>query len=177
MRKQDTELTELEPLEITAGPQDGTPAGEGSGEQAQGQVSAAQAGGEEKAVESETVPRAEYEKLKAERDQAVDRAARLQAEFENARKRAEREKTDFRDFATGNVVEQFLPVMDNFALALKADGTANQLRSGVELIIKQMEEVLQKMQVTQVPAIGAEFDPRVQRCAVFCLCRGRMTVY
>lgn len=110
---------------------------------------------------ADRVSRLEYEQAKGERDQLRDRLARLQAEFENARKRAEREKADYRDFATGNVVEQFLPVLDNFGLALKANGTVEQLRSGVELIVKQMEEVLAKLQVTAVPAVGEEFDPRV----------------
>jgi len=107
-----------------------------------------------------TVSRLEHDQLKAERDHLVDRLARLQAEFENARKRAEREKADYRDYATGNVIEHFLPVLDNFELALKAKGSAEQLRSGVELIIKQMEEVLRQLQVTPVPAVGEEFDPR-----------------
>src|SRR5271165_1872325 len=80
--------------------------------------------------------------IKAERDQLLDRLARLQAEFENARKRQERERQEFRDYATGSVVEQFLPVIDNFALALNSKGTAEQLRSGVELIVKQMDETL-----------------------------------
>ncbi len=106
------------------------------------------------------VSRAEYDQLKAERDQLMDRLARLQAEFDNARKRAEREKAEFRDYATGNVVEQFLPVLDNFELALKSKGSADQLRSGVELIVKQMEDVLRQLQVTPVPAVGEEFDPR-----------------
>lgn len=104
--------------------------------------------------------KAAYEQLKAERDQLVDRVARLQAEFENARKRAERERQDFKDYATGNVVERFLPVLDNFELALKATGSADQLRSGVELIVKQMEDVLRQLQVLPVPAVGEEFDPR-----------------
>jgi molecular chaperone GrpE len=119
------------------------------------------------APEAATVPapeapvsRTEYDQLKAERDHLIDRLARLQAEFENARKRAEREKADYRDYATGNVVEQFLPVLDNFELALKAKGSSDQLRSGVELIVKQMEEVLRQLQVTPVAAVGEEFDPR-----------------
>ena len=109
----------------------------------------------------ETVSKAEFEKLQGERDQLIDRVARLQAEFENARKRAEREKAEFRDYTTGNVVEQFLPVLDNFALALKATGSAEQMRSGVELIVKQMEEVLRQLQVTPIATVGEEFDPRV----------------
>ena len=99
--------------------------------------------------------------LKAERDQLLDRLARLQAEFDNARKRQEREKQEFRDYATGSVVEQFLPVLDNFALALNATGSAEQLRTGVELIVKQMEETLRQLQVQVIPTIGQQFDPRV----------------
>jgi molecular chaperone GrpE len=100
------------------------------------------------------------EQLKGERDQLLDRIARLQAEFENARKRTEREKMEFRDYATGSVVEQFLPVLDNFELALKSTGTLEQLRSGVELIVKQMEEILRGLQVQPVATVGEEFDPR-----------------
>jgi molecular chaperone GrpE len=103
---------------------------------------------------------AENDELKKERDQLKDRLARLQAEFENARKRAEKEKVDFRDFALGSVVEQFLPVLDNFELALKSTGSLDQLRAGVELIVKQMEEVLRGLQVQPVAAVGEEFDPR-----------------
>jgi len=99
--------------------------------------------------------------LKAERDQLLDRLARLQAEFDNARKRQEREKQEFRDYATGSVVEQFLPVIDNFALALGANASAEQLRTGVELIVKQMDETLRTLNVQAVPTIGQQFDPRV----------------
>ena len=105
--------------------------------------------------------RTELEQLRGERDQLLDRLARLQAEFENARKRAERERVEYRDYATGNVVEQFLPVLDNFELALKATGSAEQLRQGVELIVKQMEEVLRQLQVSPIPTVGEAFDPRI----------------
>jgi len=118
-------------------------------------------------VEEATVGRAEFEQLKAEhqqlkkeRDALLDRLARLQAEFENARKRAEKEKADFKDFAIGSVVEQFLPVLDNFELALKSTGSLEQLRGGVELIVKQMEEILRGLQVQPVATVGEEFDPR-----------------
>src|SRR5579871_4294840 len=93
---------------------------------------------------------AEVDRLKGERDQLVDRLARLQAEFENARKREARERSDFRDFAVSGAVEQFLPVLDNFQLALGSAGTTEQLRAGIELIIKQMEEVLRALNVQPV---------------------------
>ena len=154
MPKQETELTEKEMPEITAhsAQQDSeidSAAPEAATVPAAGPV----------AVE-ETASRTELEQLKGERDQLVDRLARLQAEFENARKRAEREKMEFRDYATGNVIEQFLPVVDNFELALKSTGSAEQLRSGVELIVKQMEEVLRQLQVTPIATVGEQFDPR-----------------
>ena len=100
-------------------------------------------------------------RLKGERDQFVDRLARLQAEFENARKREARERTDFRDFAVSGAVEQFLPVLDYFQLALGSAGTLEQLRTGIELIVKQMEDVLRALNVTPVESVGARFDPRV----------------
>ena len=107
------------------------------------------------------VPHEEFDQLKADRDQLFERLARLQAEFENARKREARERADFRDFAVANAVEQFLPVLDNFQLALGSSGSTGQLRAGVGLIVKQMEEVLRSLNVQPVEAVGASFDPRV----------------
>jgi molecular chaperone GrpE len=107
------------------------------------------------------VSQEEFDQLKADRDQLFDRLTRLQAEFENARKRESRERADFRDFAVANAVEQFLPVLDNFQLALGSSGSTEQLRAGVGLIVKQMEEVLRSLNVQPVEAAGAKFDPRV----------------
>jgi molecular chaperone GrpE len=103
----------------------------------------------------------ELERVKAERDALLDRVARLQAEFDNARKREARERNDFRDFAVAGAVEQFLPVLDNFQLALKSTASAEQLRTGVELIVKQMEEALRSLNIQTVESVGAIFDPRV----------------
>jgi molecular chaperone GrpE len=103
----------------------------------------------------------DVDRFKGERDQLVERLARLQAEFENARKREARERTDFREFAVSGAVEQFLPVLDNFQLALGSAGSVEQLRTGIELIVKQMEEVLRSLNVVPVETVGTKFDPRV----------------
>jgi molecular chaperone GrpE len=103
----------------------------------------------------------ELEQVKGERDQLLDRLARLQAEFDNARKREAKERADSRDYTISNTVEPFLGVMDNFQLALKADGTKEQLRAGVELILKQMEDALKGLNVQAVETVGAQFDPRI----------------
>jgi molecular chaperone GrpE len=104
---------------------------------------------------------AELEQVKGERDQLLDRLARLQAEFDNARKREIKERADSRDYAISNTVDPFLSVMDNFQLALKADGTKEQLRAGVELILKQMEDALKGLNVQPVETVGTQFDPRI----------------
>src|SRR5271170_6173694 len=86
----------------------------------------------------------EVEKLKAERDALLDRLARLQAEFDNARKRAVREQQEFREFAAADVTRNFLPTLDSFERALKAHADANDFRAGVELIYRQFQDALQK---------------------------------
>ncbi|HZD92646.1 MAG TPA: nucleotide exchange factor GrpE [Candidatus Sulfotelmatobacter sp.] len=104
----------------------------------------------------------ELQKLRAERDNLFDRLARLQAEFDNYRKRAARESADFRDFAVAEAARALLPVIDNFSLALKsASAKPEDLRKGVELIHKQLQDVLQKINVERVPAQGQPFDPNV----------------
>ncbi len=103
----------------------------------------------------------ETEKLKAERDALLDRLARLQAEFDNARKRAVREQQDFREFAAADVVKNLLPTLDSFERALKAGGDAGEFRNGVELIYRQLQDALQKIGVQPIAALGQPFDPRV----------------
>lgn len=155
MSEKEAELTVLEGSE-SADEQTG------SGDRPEGGSPAAEVQAEEPPVSRAEFDQlqTEYEQVKKEKDALVDRLARLQAEFENARKRAEKEKADFRDYATGQVVEQFLPVLDNFELALKSTGSLEQMRQGVELIVKQMEEILRGMQVQPIATVGEEFDPR-----------------
>jgi molecular chaperone GrpE len=103
----------------------------------------------------------ETEKLKAERDALLDRLARLQAEFDNARKRAAREQQDFREFAAADVIKNFLPILDSLERALKAGGDSSDFRNGVELIYRQFQDALQKIGVQPIAALGQLFDPRV----------------
>jgi len=135
---------------------------EGAQEQAPEDLAGAQtAAGAEVNAESAADLKAELEQMRGERDQLLDRLARLQAEFENARRREVKERADVRDYAVQRAVEPFLSVMDNFQLALKADGSAEQLRAGVELILKQMEEALRGLSVQAVETVGTQFDPRI----------------
>jgi len=104
----------------------------------------------------------ELEKLRAERNDLFERLARLQAEFDNYRKRAAKENAEYRDYAVSDAARALLPVIDSFTLALKnAAAKPEDLRKGVELIFKQLQDVLQKLNVERVPAQGEPFDPRV----------------
>jgi len=102
---------------------------------------------------------AEVQKLKAERDSLLDRLARAQAEFENARRRAAKEQKDFRDFATADAIKSLLPVLDSFERALQTKSEQADFRGGVELIYKQLQDALAKLGVRAIPATGEQFDP------------------
>jgi molecular chaperone GrpE len=104
----------------------------------------------------------ELEKLRAERNDLFERLARLQAEFDNYRKRVAKENAEYRDYAVSDAARALLPVIDSFTLALKnAAAKPEDLRKGVELIFKQLQDVLQKLNIERVPAQGEPFDPRV----------------
>jgi molecular chaperone GrpE len=104
---------------------------------------------------------AELQKLKAERDSLLDRLARAQAEFDNARKRAIKEQQDFRDFAMVDAIKSLLPVIDSFERALQSKSDAADFRAGIELIYKQLQDVLTKLGVRAIAAKGEQFDPHV----------------
>jgi molecular chaperone GrpE len=98
-------------------------------------------------------------KLRAERDALLDRLARAQADFENARKRASREQQEYRDYALTDTVKSLLPVLDSFDRALEHSAEAGEFRSGIELINKQLHDVLTKLGLRPIPAKGEPFDP------------------
>jgi len=107
-------------------------------------------------------PESELQKVRAERDTLLDRLARLQAEFENARKRAVREQQDYREYAVSDTVKSLLPILDSFERALQVSGNnGNDLRSGVELIYKQLQDALVKLGLRQIPTKGEPFDPHL----------------
>jgi molecular chaperone GrpE len=110
----------------------------------------------------DVAPQSEIQKLKAERDALVDRLARLQADFENARKRAAKEQQDFREYAAADAIKALPPALDSFERAIHLpDSHLNELRNGVELIYKQLHDALAKLGVQPVPSKGETFDPRV----------------
>ena len=107
---------------------------------------------------------ADLEKLRTERDQYLDRLARLQAEFDNFRKRNAREQQDYRDYALVDALKNFLPILDSLDRAAKSDASdLDQIRSGIELIDRQFHDALSKLGVQPIAAEGQLFDPNLHQ--------------
>ncbi|HXU39579.1 MAG TPA: nucleotide exchange factor GrpE [Blastocatellia bacterium] len=109
--------------------------------------------------------RSQVDVLMSERASLYDKLLRRQAEFENYRKRVERERAELYQHGREDVLLQFLPVVDNFERALssleESEGDAEALRRGVELIHKQFSDALTKLGLETVEAVGHTFDPHV----------------
>ncbi|MEP6706845.1 MAG: nucleotide exchange factor GrpE [Pyrinomonadaceae bacterium] len=118
--------------------------------------------------------RAELKRVENELAETQDRFTRRQADFENYRKRTERERGETQSRVVAEVVSKLLPVIDNLRRALEAERSleANESEEfrhflhGVELINKQLNEVLESLGLETVPAIGEHFDPHVHEAVV-----------
>jgi molecular chaperone GrpE len=104
-----------------------------------------------------------------ERDDYYERLLRQAAEFDNYRKRTERERREMAQYAAGDLLETLLPVVDDFERALQAEAgsDAAAYRKGVELIYKQLQDLLAKRGVTPIEAVGAPFDPRFHQAVTY----------
>jgi molecular chaperone GrpE len=106
----------------------------------------------------------ELEKARQQSAAYLDRAARIQAEFDNYRKRAAREAQDFREYALADALRGLLPILDSLDRALKTNAASlEEYRSGIELIDKQFHDALAKLGVEPVPAQGESFDPNLHQ--------------
>jgi molecular chaperone GrpE len=120
-----------------------------------------------------TQPDEQFDKLRAERDEFKDLLLRKSAEFENYRRRNEKERRELGEFANADLLRDILPLLDNLERALgsaadtrNAEDPAAALaayRAGVELIRRQFLELLRKKGVTPIEALGADFDPHVHQ--------------
>ena len=108
------------------------------------------------------------DELRRERDALQDRLLRTAAEFDNYRKRIERERGEFAAYAAADVLTDLLPIVDNFERALDAPAGpgADAFRKGVELIHKQMVDLLRRRGVKPIEALGADFDPNFHQAVM-----------
>ena len=117
---------------------------------------------EAEAEGSEEVSETAVDEADGKLKEAVEKYQRLFAEFDNFRKRTDKEKAARYDMGAKDVVEKILPVLDNFELALKNvpdDKEASAFAEGMEMIHKQFVKVLEELGVTPIEAVGKEFDP------------------
>jgi molecular chaperone GrpE len=118
----------------------------------------------------------ELAQLQRERDEMKDLLLRKSAEFDNYRKRTERDRQATADSIAASVLEDLLPLVDDLERALAAEpGSegAESYRRGVELILKQLEELLRKRGVTPIEALGAQFDPNYHQAVSYEPAEGR----
>jgi|SRR5581483_383867 len=115
--------------------------------------------------EAEATAASEIDQLRAERDEYLAHLQRTQAEFDNYRKRMLRDQTAHLERATANLIEQLLPVLDSFELALNSAGPSTddpgveRLRKGVELVYAELVGVLEKAGLERIEAHGKPFNP------------------
>ncbi|MBQ3466618.1 MAG: nucleotide exchange factor GrpE [Firmicutes bacterium] len=115
---------------------------------------AAEDSGKESGEENEEV------KDEGKEEEGELRYLRLMADFQNYKKRVEKEKRDLYSYANENIMNDLLTVMDNFERALEHDADEN-FKEGIEMIFKQLSDVLEKDGLAEIPALGEEFDPNV----------------
>jgi molecular chaperone GrpE len=106
------------------------------------------------------------EDLRRERDGLQDRLLRTAAEFDNYRKRMDRERRELADYMAGEVISELLPIVDNLERALQAAAEDDPLRKGVELIHRQMLDLLRKRGVKPIEALGTDFDPNFHQAVI-----------
>ena len=110
----------------------------------------------------------ELDALRTERDEMYDRLLRKTAEFDNYRKRVERERREQADQSVVDLLQQLLLVVDDFDLAMNVDAgdAAAGYRKGVELINAKLHDILRKQGVRPIEALGADFDPNVHQAVL-----------
>ncbi len=102
---------------------------------------------------------AKIEEQKQELDDREDRIKRLMAEFENFKKRSDKERTGMYTSVMGDVVMKLLPVLDNLEKAVESSTQDEQYKNGIELVMKQFKDVLTANGVKEIEAVGKPFDP------------------
>ena len=107
--------------------------------------------------------RIERDGLKVERDELKELLLRRQAEFENFRKRTEKERSDFLHYAGMDLVRDMLPVLDDFDRALKVEAGNAEYSKGVEMIYQRMYEALKKVGLEPIETAGQKFDPHLHQ--------------
>src|SRR5438270_1809513 len=106
---------------------------------------------------------AERDRLAAEKAELDDRLLRMRAEFQNARARAERERSEYLQFASMDLVKDLLPVLDDLERALRVETADREYAKGVELIYQRLNDTLKKMGLEPIETEGKTFDPNLHQ--------------
>ncbi len=116
---------------------------------------------EEDAVSEYNDTAAQVDEMENALQEANDKYLRLFAEYDNYRKRTAKEKTETFNNATAKCIENLLPMVDSFERSLEFECADENFKNGMIMIFNQLKEILAKMNVTEIEALGAEFNPNV----------------
>ena len=103
----------------------------------------------------------ELNNMKAELEETTDRLKRLMAEFENFKKRSGKEREGLYNSLVADIVAAFLPVQDNLQKAISVETKDENLKQGIELVVKQISDIFTKFGVKEIETVGLAFDPEV----------------
>ena len=109
----------------------------------------------------ETTEKNEVQLKQQELDELTDRYKRILAEFENHKKRSQKEREGLYNSILSDIVEVILPILDNLENAVKVETVDENYKKGVELVLKQFQDVLKSKGVEEIKALGETFDPEV----------------
>lgn len=112
-------------------------------------------------INEETIQKVELTKTEKELEETTDRLKRIMAEFENYKKRNTKEKENLYNSLLADIILSFLPVLDNLEKAVTTKTEDENMKQGIELVVKQIHDIFTKFGVEKIETVGKPFDPEI----------------
>ena len=116
---------------------------------------------EEKEKKEELEETNEVQAIQQELDDITDRYKRVLAEFENHKKRSQKERTNLYNSVLADIIENILPILDNLENAVKVETKDEEFKKGIELVLKQFQDTLKAKGIEEIETVGKTFDPEL----------------
>ncbi|MCD5323629.1 nucleotide exchange factor GrpE [Pontibacillus sp. HN14] len=121
---------------------------------------------EQEIVEEDAGENDELAKLQQEKDETYQRLLRLQADYDNFRRRTQKDRENDRKYKSQSLIEELLPALDNFERALQVEAQDEKYAEGMNMVYKQLKSALEKEGLEEIPAVGEEFDPHMHQAVM-----------
>ncbi|QSS99012.1 nucleotide exchange factor GrpE [Pontibacillus sp. ALD_SL1] len=121
---------------------------------------------EQEVVEEEATEMDDVAKLQQEKDETYQRLLRLQADYDNFRRRTQKDRENDRKYKSQSLIEELLPALDNFERALQVEAQDEKYAEGMNMVYKQLKSALEKEGLEEISAVGEEFDPHMHQAVM-----------